>query len=68
MSKKEILEFLIQTMNIQMVEEFKTTDHKDYIKRCIEAKWWLLQQLNGEDDAISAWDCAADVDKYIKEN
>ena len=67
MSRKEILEFLIQTMNIQIIDEFKTTDYKPYIMNCIEAKRWLFQQLNGKDDLISALDCADDIDKYIKE-
>ena len=67
MTKTEILEFLIETMEIQMVEEYKTTDHKDYIKKCIESKRWLLKQLHNKDDFIDALDCANDIDKYIKE-
>lgn len=67
MTKKEILEFLIETMNIQMVDEYKTTDHKDYIKKCIESKRWLYKQLHGKDDFIDTLDCANDIDKYIKE-
>lgn len=67
MTKKEILEFLVETMNIQMVDEYKTTDHKDYIKKCIESKAWLLKQLHGKNDFISTLDCVNDIDKYIKE-
>ena len=68
MSKKEILEFLIQTMEIQMEEEYKTTDHKDYIKKCIEAKQWLLKQLNGKANWLNTLDCLNDADKYLKED
>ena len=67
MTKKEILEFLIETMDIQIIDEYKTTDHKGYIQKCIEAKAWLLRQLHGKGDILDTLNCSADVDKYIKE-
>lgn len=67
MTRKEILAFLIETMNIQMEEEYKTTDHKDYIKKCVESKIWLYKQLHGKDNFIDTLNCLDDVEKYLKE-
>lgn len=38
MTVKEIKEFLIMIMDKEMEEEYVTTDNKDFIASCIEAK------------------------------
>lgn len=66
MTVKETKEWLINLLNREMEEEWKTTDHKDYIADCIEAKAWLMKSL-GYGSLIAVATMEADINKYIKE-
>ena len=67
MSKQEILEFLIDVMNYEIQEEFKTTDHKDYIEQCIASKRWLKyqQSKDGMMRFLADAECFDDYQKYV---
>ena len=65
MTRREIKEFLILLLNKEMEEEWRTTDHKDFIRECIEAKRFLL---DGDGSLMAAIDLQDDIDKYIKED
>lgn len=67
MTTHEIKEFLIMVMNKELEEEYCTTDHKDYISMCIEAKKWLLGKGKGIESLTNALIIQDDIDKYIKE-
>lgn len=67
MTVKETKEWLIDLLNREMEEEWKTTDHKDYIKDCIEAKQWLMKSL-GYGSLIANASMEQDIDKYLKED
>lgn len=66
MTVKETKEWLIDLLNREMEEEWKTTDHKDYIADCIEAKAWLMKSLD-YGSLITVATMEADTNKYIKE-
>lgn len=66
MTVKETKEWLINLLNREMEEEWKTTDHKDYIADCIEAKALLMKSL-GYGSLIAVATMEADINKYIKE-
>ena len=68
MTVKEIKEFLIIVMDKEIAEEYVTTDKKEYIKDCIEAKKWLLGKGKGIDEFINAYIIKEDIDTYLKED
>ena len=68
MTVREIKEFLIMVMNKEIQEEYVTTDKKEYIKDCIEAKKWLLGKGKGMDDFINTYIIKEDIDTYLKED
>lgn len=67
MTVKEIKEFLIMVMDKKMEEEYVTTDHKEYIRDCIQAKQWLLGKGKGIDEFLNLYRIKDDIDKYLKE-
>lgn len=66
MTVQEIKNFLIMVLNKEMEEEYRTTDNKDYIKDCIEAKRWLLDKKNFM-KIIALATIQDDIDKYLKD-
>lgn len=64
MTPKEAKEWLISLVNREMEEEWKTTDHKEYIADCINAKQWLLKSL-GYDTLMTIATIESDIKKYI---
>lgn len=66
MTTKETKEWLINLLDREMEEEWKTTDHKDYITNCIEAKQWLMKSL-GYGPLMTAANMESDIERYIKE-
>lgn len=69
MTKQEVKEFLIRLLNKEMEEEYGTTDKKDYIQDCIDAKAWVYSQFpaKGMDRIIQAMDLENDADKWMKD-
>lgn len=65
MTVKEIKEFLIMIMDKEMEEEYVTTDNKDFIASCIEAKKWLLGKGTGMDALVNIFNIKEDIDKYM---
>lgn len=66
MTVQEIKNFLIMVLNKEMEEEYRTTDNKDYIKDCIEAKKWLLDKKNIM-KIVALATIQDDIDKYLKD-
>ena len=66
MTVKETKEWLIDLLDREMEEEWKTTDHKDYITKCIQAKQWLMKSLD-YGPLMTTVMMEADIDKYIKQ-
>ena len=64
MTRREIKDFLLWMLDKEMEEEWRTTDHKEYIWKCIEAKKYLL---DGDGALMARIDLQDDIDKYIKE-
>lgn len=67
MTVKETKEWLIDLLDREIEEEWKTTDHKDYIADCIQAKQWLMKSL-GYGSLVAVASMQADIDKYMKED
>lgn len=66
MTPREAKVWLINLVNREMEEEWKTTDHKDYISDCIKAKQWLLKSL-GYDTLMTIATIESDNEKYIND-
>lgn len=66
MKVKEIKEFLIMIMNKELEEEYYTTDNKEWIASCIEAKKWLLDG-KGVMAIVRNAIISEDIEKYLKE-
>lgn len=64
MTRRETKEFLLWMLDKEMEEEWRTTDHKEYIWKCIEAKKYLL---DGDGALMAHINLQDDIDKYIKE-
>lgn len=64
MTPKEAKEWLINLVNREMEEEWKTTDHKEYIAECIKAKQWLMKSL-GDDSLMISAVMESDIEQYI---
>jgi len=60
MRVKDIKEFLVMVLDKEMEEEWRTTDEKEYIANCIEAKRWLLKGGMIEELMVQA-----DIEKYM---
>ena len=66
MSIKEIKDFLILILNKEMEEELRTTNDKEWIVSCIQAKRYLLDK-KGIMAIVSNAIISEDIDKYVKE-
>lgn len=66
MSVKEIKEFLIMLLDKELEEEKGTTDDKEWIASCIEAKKWLLDK-KGIMALVSSEIIRNDIDEYLKD-
>jgi hypothetical protein len=67
MTIKEIKDFLIMILDKEMEEELDTTNDKEWIKSCIEAKKWLLDK-KGIMALVSSEIIKEDIEKYLKES
>ena len=66
MSIKEIKDFLIMILNKEMEEELNTTNDKDWIVSCIQAKYYLMDK-KGIMKIITNEIINEDIEKYLKE-
>lgn len=66
MSVKEIKEFLIMLLDKELEEEKGTTNDKEWIASCIEAKKWLLDK-KGIMALVSSEIIKSDIDEYLKD-
>lgn len=66
MSIKEIKDFLIMILNKELEEEQVTTNNKDYIASCIQAKRYLLDK-KGIMSLVSNEIIRCDVEQYLEE-
>lgn len=67
MNIKEIKEFLIALLDRELEEEQRTTNNKDYMKDCIEAKKYLLDK-KGIMAIVSNAIIEDDIKKYLQED
>lgn len=67
MTIKEIKDFLIMILDKEMEEELDTTNDKEWIASCIEAKKWLLDK-KGIMALVSSQIIKEDVERYLKES
>lgn len=66
MTVKEIKEFLILILNKELEEEYRTTDNKDWIASCIQAKRWLMDK-KGIMGIITSELIKEDIEKYLED-
>lgn len=66
MTIKEIKDFLIMILNKELEEELDTTNDKEWIASCIQAKRYLMDK-QGIMAIITNEIIKEDIDKYLKE-
>lgn len=66
MTIKEIKEFLIMILNKEMEEELDTTNDKEWIASCIQAKKYLMDK-KGIIGYVNSIIIQEDIEKYLKE-
>lgn len=66
MKVKDIKEFLIMLLDKEMEEEYSTTDDKEWIASCIQAKNWLMDK-KGIMAITTHAIIQSDIEKYLKE-
>lgn len=66
MTIKEIKDFLIMILNKEMEEELYTTNDKEWIASCIQAKRYLMDK-KGIMAIITSEIIKEDIDKYLRE-
>lgn len=66
MTIKEIKEFLILLLNKELDEEKRTTNDKDWIASCIQAKRYLLDK-KGIMAIVTNEIIKDDIEKYLKD-
>ena len=64
MTIKEIKDFLILILNKEMEEEARTTNDKEWILSCIQAKKWLLDK-KGIMAIVSHEIIKEDIERYL---
>ncbi len=68
MKVKDIKAFLITIMEKEMEEEWRTTNHKEFITMCIKAKQWLLGKGQGMEQLTNYANIQYDIERYLKED
>lgn len=66
MTIKEIKDFLIMILNKEMEEEINTTNDKEWIASCIQAKKYLMDK-KGIIGYVNSIIIQEDIEKYLKE-